>query len=52
MRNGEPFKVWIRRFIKEVKCPHKCYSSECRHIGFLTYTIHTCKKCGKTWTVK
>lgn len=52
MRNGEPFKVWIRRFIKEVKCSHKDYTSEYIHIGFSSYTTHTCKKCGKTWTVK
>lgn len=46
---GTPLKVKLRRFLKELKCPHKSYISRGRGCGNLTFVECECVKCGKVW---
>lgn len=46
---GTPLKIKIRRFMKELKCPHVAYSGKVVHCGYQEFTRYECKDCGKVW---
>ena len=44
------FKIKLRKILKELFCLHKDLDIKTREIGFQTYNMITCKKCGKIMT--
>lgn len=43
------FKVWLRRFLKELFCSHKNLSVRTMDIGLQTFNTTECLECGKAW---
>lgn len=46
---GTPLKIKIRKFMKEMKCPHLNYSRRSIWCGVQDFIRCECEDCGKVW---